>query len=265
MKLLFSICLLGVSLLSGQLIDRWHTYEEIQQQLELWDADFGSNSEPSPGYPGSGIIYHYEEIGRSTHDDLPFWGVRLSYNADVKEDEPRVLFLGQCHAEEIFGVETAMELIDMFLHPEEHIGSMYYQYMKAILQSAEVWVVPTYNPEGLRVVHGYEDAGAWIQDLAYRKNKRDVNANGVFDFVPGSGNDSDGVDLNRNYDFNWIFGDAAWELDPGGPNPSYFAHYDYYRGSAPFSEAETRSIRDFAKAQNFILSIAFHSSRSGNV
>ncbi len=265
MRIFLLICLLGFSVASAQLIDRWHTYDEIQQQLEDWDSEFGSNPEPSPGYPGSGIIYHYEEIGRSTQDNIPFWGVRLSYNADVKEDEPRILFLGQCHAEEIYGVETTMELINMFLHPEQHVGTMYYQYMRALLQSAEVWVVPTYNPEGLRVVHGYNDDGDWIQDVAYRKDKRDVNQNGVFDYVQGSGNDSDGVDLNRNYDFNWIFGDGLWEPDPGGGNPSYFAHYDYYRGSAPFSETETQAIRDFAEAQHFLLSIAFHSSRSGNV
>ena len=256
----FSLFFLILTFLHSQspLSERYHTYEEIQEQLEIWDEDFSDSVDI---YPGSGIIYHLEEIGFSTEDSLPFWGVRLSNDADTMEDEPGVLFLGQCHAEEIYGVEITMELIDWFLHPLEH--QTFSQNMMAILQSSEVWVIPTYNPEGLQVVHGYESNGNWLQDVTFRKNKRDVNQNGLFDFVEGVGNDSDGVDLNRNYDFNWIFGDDKWVEDIG--SGSYQAHYDYYRGEAPFSESETQAIRDFAIEKNFLLSIAYHSSRSGNV
>jgi len=248
----------GISNIIAQeeLHERYHTYEEIQAQLELWNEQFGNNAEPSPAYPGSGIIYKLEEIGISSTDGLPFWGVKLSYNADVKEDEARVLFLGQCHAEEIYGIEIAMEIIRMVLEPTPPITNLKY-----ILQNAEIWVVPTHNPEGLRVVHGYEEDGEWIQDVAYRKNRRDVDFNGIFNFVEGVGNDSDGVDLNRNYDFNWFRGDELWE---GDPSP-YQAHYDYYKGEYPFSELELQGIRDFVDDKHFLLSIAYHSSRSGNV
>ncbi len=126
-----------------------------------------------------------------------------------------------------------------------------------------MWVVPTYNPEGLTVVHGDSVDGNWLQDISYRKNKRDVNLNGIFDFdnTAEAGNDSDGVDLNRNYNFNWIFGDGAWVEDYG----NYQSHFDYYRGESQFSESETQAIRDFAIENKFLLSIAYHSSRSGNV
>ncbi len=260
---LFILLFLAIGLnQDNRLIDRWHTYEEIQAQLEEWDQQFGDNPNPSPGYPGSGIIYHLEEIGRSNDSDLPFWGVRLSYNADVKEDEPRTLFLGQCHAEEIYGVEISMQLIYMFLNPQQYIGT-YYSHMKTLLQTSEIWIIPTYNPEGLQVVHGFELDGNWLQDEAYRKNRTDINFNGLFDFSVGVGNDTDGVDLNRNYDFNWFLGEGLWQVDGGCG--SYYANYDYYRGPAPFSESEVGAIRDFATDQNFLLSIAYHSSRSGCV
>tara|TARA_B100000315_G_scaffold252376_1_gene289032 strand:- start:6402 stop:8729 length:2328 start_codon:yes stop_codon:yes gene_type:complete len=249
--------LIGQSPLS----DRYNTYDEINLQLSEWNLEFGNNENPSPYYSGSGIIYHLIELGTSTHDNLPFWGVRLSYNADEKEDEPRVLILGQCHAEEIYGIEISMELIDMFLHPMDYPA--YSQNMKYILQLSEVWIIPTYNPEGLKVVHGYESANGWIQDVSFRKNKRDTNLNNAFDFIAGVGSDSDGVDLNRNYDFNWIFGDDLWTEDNSGG--TYQAHFDYYKGESPFSESETQAIEDLAYEQNFLLSIAYHSSRSGNV
>ena len=245
---------------NSPLHERYHTYEEIQTQLEAWNTEFGTNQNPSGAYPESGIIYHLEGLGTSTEDGLPFWAVKLSYNANLDEDEPRFLFLGQCHAEEIYGVEITMELINKFLHPSPQY---HLQNMQAILQSSEVWVVPTYNPEGLTVVHGDSADGNWLQDISYRKNKRDVNLNGIFDFdnTAEAGNDSDGVDLNRNYNFNWIFGDGAWVEDYG----SYQSHFDYYRGESPFSENETQFIRDFALEKQFLLSIAYHSSRSGNV
>ena len=66
---------------------------------------------------------------------------------------------------------------------------------------------------------GYEtNDGIWKQEVSYRKNKTDVNQNAIFDFTtyyPNkiAGNDSDGVDLNRNYGLNWFLGDNKYELN----------------------------------------------------
>ena len=256
-----SLIFYAFSFSHGRLSERYHTYEEVRDSLFSWNEQFGQNQEPNELYPGSGIIYYLEEIGVSSHEGLPFWGVRLSFNADQKQDKPRILLLGQCHAEEILGVEITMEIISMFLHPEDH--QEWHYNMAALLYSSEIWILPTHNPEGLRVVHGYEEDGHWIQDESFRKNKTDVNLNGIFDYVVGVGNDSDGVDLNRNYDFNWIFGDGPYEYDNGVG--SYQSHYDYYKGHEPFSELELQAIRDFAFREDFLLSVSYHSSRSGSV
>ena len=248
------------------LSERYHTFYEVEQQLQDWDIEFGNNNNPWPAqYPGSGIIYELSQIGISSHDNLPIYAVKLSYNADQTQDEPRVLILGQCHAEEIYGVEIAMELIDWLLNPNAFYPVNYLD-RKMALENTELWVVPTHNPEGLLTVHGDTLNGDWVQDEWYRKNKTDINLNGIFDYVYGPGNDSDGVDLNRNYDFNWIFGDDKYELDYGcSENPSYISNFDYYRGEEPFSELEIQAIRDFAIEKQFLLSIAYHSSRSGCV
>ena len=55
----------------------------------------------------------------SSNEELPIYAVKLSINANEEEDEPKVLILGQCHAEEIYGVELSMALIRWFLYPEE--------------------------------------------------------------------------------------------------------------------------------------------------
>ena len=262
MKIIYFIAIALIFPLS----ERYHTFYEVQEQLLEWEEEFGDNLSPWPAqYPGSGIIYSLHIIGESNEDELPIYAVKLSFDANIDEDEPRVLILGQCHAEEIYGVEIAMELIDWLLHPNASYPVGYLD-RKLSIENTEIWVVPTHNPEGLLTVHGDVIGSEWIQDEWYRKNKSDINSNDVFDYVYGPGNDSDGVDLNRNYDFNWIFGDDEYELDYGcSSNPSYISNYDYYRGKYPFSESEIRAIRDFAIEKQFLLSIAYHSSRSGCV
>ena len=249
----------------NELSDRYHSYYEIEQKIIEWDEQFGNNVNPYEIYPGDeGIIFHHEIIGYSEVDNLPIWALKLSFNADVDEDEPRVLLLPHVHAEEIYGIEIIMEFIDRLLNPyPDHASSL--QLIYEIMSKTEIWIVPTYNPDGLRMVHGYDDGFGWIQDVYYRKNKKDINNNGIFDFVIGPGDDVDGVDLNRNYDLNWYFGDDVDVQDFGSCNPSYITNFDYYRGQEPFSESEVRAIRDFALENDFLLSVAYHSSRSGCV
>jgi len=229
---------LGVQLLPAQTLDpAYHTYMEINAYLDSLAQ-----------VPALQSILGVVQIGQSNTYNLPLKAVKISDNPTMDEDEPAVLFLGQCHAEEILGVEITLGLIDTLIHGFQSGNS----HIRNLVLNMEIWIVPTYNPEGLQVVHGYNDNGDWIQDVTYRKNRTDNNGNGIFDFMPGIGYDFDGVDLNRNYGFNWIHGDTLG-----------FGDYDYYRGSAPWSESETRAIRELAISQFFTFSVAYHSARTG--
>ena len=243
MKYILSIFLF-YPLFSQSLDGRYHTTEEIYSYLDSLDQ-----LEELEGW------FHLDTIGFSTQENIPILAVRISDNAHVKEDEPRVLFVGQVHAEEILGVEIVLELINDLLFPDASIHT----HMNILKQYLDIWIIPTANPEGLNVVH--EEL-----DLSYRKNKRDLSPdgpfpNGLFDYDPSIGNDIDGVDLNRNFGFNWAFGDTFLEPD----NSDYASHYDYYKGEEPFSEGEAIAIRDLALENDFVFSIVWHSSRSGNL
>ena len=243
MKSIVSYFLFTV-LVAQSLDDRYHSVEEIYGVLDSLDQ-----IEEISDY------FHLDTIGFSTQENIPILAVRISDNAHMKEDEPRVLFIGQVHAEEILGVEIVMDLIDDLLFPDPSILS----HMNILKQYLDIWLIPTANPEGLNVVH--EEL-----DFSYRKNKRDLSPEGpfpnnAFDYDPSIGNDIDGVDLNRNFSFNWAFGDTFLEPD----NSDYASHYDYYKGEEPFSESEARAIRDLALENDFVFSIVWHSSRSGNL
>ncbi|MBN1970539.1 MAG: T9SS type A sorting domain-containing protein [Candidatus Delongbacteria bacterium] len=232
MKLLIFLFL--ATLLYGQtpLPSYYHTQEEINSRF----------TELSNQYPD---IVKVMQIGTSSTENIPIYALKLSDNAQDNEPEPGVLFVGLCHAEEVLGVEAVMAMIEDII--EKRTINPYNTWLSEI----EIYFVPSINPEGHNVV----TSGV---DRCFRKNKRDNNNNGFFDYEVGPGNDIDGVDINRNYGFNWIHGDTLY--CPDGEE-----RYDYYRGSAPFSEGGTQAIRNLAAMKHFIFSINFHSSRTGNL
>ncbi|MBI90220.1 MAG: hypothetical protein CMG60_09050 [Candidatus Marinimicrobia bacterium] len=237
--------LIFISVLYSQELDeRYHSTEEIYFLL-----DSLNNLEDLNGW------YRLDTIGYSTLNNIPIIAVNISDNVNVKEDEPRVLFIGQVHAEEILGIEIVISLMEDLLFPDP----ANYTHMNILKENLDIWFIPTANPDGLNVVH----SGL---DVSFRKNKRDLSPDGpipnnIFDYDPSIGNDVDGVDLNRNFDFNWVFGDTFLEPD----NSGYASHYDYYKGEEPFSENEAIAIRDLALDHDFVFSIVWHSSRSGNL
>ena len=229
---------------SESLDDRYHSYGEIVSLI-----DSLSNIEEYQN------IMLVDTIGYSSLENIPIIAVKISDNVTVKEDEPRALFVGQVHAEEILGIEVVLSLMMDLLDPRPED----YSHMNILRSYLEIWLIPSANPDGLGVVHDG-------LDVTYRKNKTDfspegVTPNGVFDFEPSIGNDVDGVDLNRNFGFNWTFGDTFLVFD----ETDYGSHYDYYRGPSPFSESEAVAIRDLALEHDFVFSIVWHSSRSGRL
>tara|TARA_B100000965_G_scaffold98510_2_gene80575 strand:- start:171 stop:2522 length:2352 start_codon:yes stop_codon:yes gene_type:complete len=231
--------------INAQALDnRYHTFDEIENFLDSLTQVYGVDS---------GFKVHH--LGYSEQENLPIYGVKISDNVELKEDEPRVLFVGQLHAEEVLGVEAVLDLILLMLDPPPEEM----QHMNILKQNIETWIIPTLNPEGLNVVH----EGL---DVSFRKNKTDFSPvgpfpNNYFDYDSAIGEDIDGVDLNRNFDFNWVLGDTFMEPDPS----DYAAHYDYYRGPHPWSESEIRILRDLALENDYLFSIVLHSSRSGRL
>ena len=82
------LLIFGFLYAQSELSDRYTTYNEIQNQLNLWHSELSNNVDPY-NYPGEeGIIYHHEVIGYSDVDSLPIWAVKLSFNADQNLDKP---------------------------------------------------------------------------------------------------------------------------------------------------------------------------------
>ena len=82
---------------------RYHTLDEVAQELDSI-AQY---------YPE---IAHLDTITYSTTDSLPVFVIKISDNANIEEDEPAVLFVACHHAEEIFGVEICMYMVNDLVH-----------------------------------------------------------------------------------------------------------------------------------------------------
>jgi hypothetical protein len=194
---------------------RYHHYGQTVQELDSLVQQ----------YPA---ICRLDTIGYSTTNDSPLIAIKFSDHPDREEDEPRVLYNGVHHACELIGNEIC-------LYMAHDLANRYGSDSNVTrwIDSNQIYLVPVVNPDG----HEINMSG---RDTMWRKNLHDFNHNGIWD------PDTDGVDLNRNYDFIWTAGDG----NQGSR---------YYRGESAFSENETRAIRDLARREKFVFDICWHS------
>jgi len=170
-------------------------------------------------------IVQVSVIGR-TWEDHPIYAIKISDNVTEDEAEPEVLYMALHHGREHLTVEMALYILRLFTDNYGLSGTI-----TNLVDQRELWVLPNVNPDGGEFDIKFDYYHWW------RKNRRD-NGQGIF-----------GVDLNRNYGYHWGC--------CGGSSSSPWD--ETYRGPAPFSEPETRAVRDFVLAHpDIIASISFH-------
>jgi len=189
----------------------FHSYIELEKDL----LDLENN------FPDLAKVY---DIGDSL-ERRNIYALKISDNVLNDEDEAETLFLGCHHAREWISVEVPF-LFGKYLLENYHLDVS----IKNIVDQSEIWIVPLVNPDGLEYsIHFYR---------YWRKNMRD-NGDGTY-----------GVDLNRNYGYEW-------GLDNTGSSPNTGSNT--YRGTGPFSEPESQAIRDFFAQHHFLSLISYHS------
>jgi carboxypeptidase T len=213
----------GVAGEGGPPVD--YAYRNFTTVVEILD-------ETEDDHPDIVKVYDIGDSWEKTEGiaDRDILAVKISDNVETDEDEPEVLIMALHHAREWPTTEIALQLIENLTDP---YGSD--PRISWLVDNRETWIVPVVNPDGLEYAMMYDDM--------WRKNRRD------------NGDDTFGVDLNRNYD-----GSAnddplgAW----GGAGTSTDTYSDVYCGEYAFSEPETQAIRDLAQSHSFTVAIDFH-------
>ena len=220
---------LKTNLQAAKDIPGYRSYTQMLDELLQLQAQYPSLMQVSSLGESWGSIYAGQGIPYYQTFDHELWAVKVSANVQLQEDEPAFYFLGEHHAREPLSTEACMGIL---IHLLENYGSE--PVVTGILDTSEVWIVPLLNPDGHKLVIDQTDV--W-----WRKNIRDNNASQTY------GSNSDGVDLNRNYGYEWGYTSAS---DDNGS--------ETYHGPDPFSEPETQAFRDLLLSRRFLAGISYH-------
>lgn len=195
----------------------YYTYAELLDILDDMAAQ----------YPD--IISVKQSIGSiTTHEGRPIYWVKISDHHGVDEAEPEVFYNAVHHAREPAGL---MQLVHYMWYLLENYATD--PEVKYLVDNTEMYFIPCINPDGYVYNQTTNPNGGGF----WRKNRRE---HGGGDF---------GVDLNRNYGFQWGFDDTG-----SSPNPTS----NTYRGASAFSEPETQAVRDFCNQHNFLITLNYH-------
>ncbi|MCM1972781.1 M14 family metallopeptidase [Streptomyces sp. G1] len=232
--------------------------EKLQDQgVRLTEHELSAKSERRVEAAAEGVFRPYsgsgglkEEILRTGRDNpgltkvvsigktisgQDILAVKLTKNAQRVKDgsRPAVLYMSNQHAREWITPEMTRRLMHHYLDNYRTDKRI-----RKIVDRTELWFVLSANPDGYD--HTFGEDG----DRLWRKNLRDVNADGVI----GTG---DGVDLNRNFPYKWGYDDEG-----SSPHPAS----QTYRGASPGSEPETKAIDALQKRIGFAFGINYHSA-----
>lgn len=213
-------------------IEGYRTYDDIVAELE----------DIADEYPDIVRLYNigdswakiYTEAGNDYYSNYAhdIWALKLTTEPDSLRDRPSVYYMGAHHAREPLSAEVTMDFLHYLL---ERIGED--EEVDFLIDNTEIWFFPLVNPDGHKIVLNRVDV--W-----WRKNIRDNNNNGRFDTSNYYGRGADGVDLNRNYAFEWRFNSNNRLATYGGPHP--------------FSEPEVAVLKELMENHHFVAGISYH-------
>jgi carboxypeptidase T len=191
---------------------KYHNYDELVAALNQLHAQ----------YPDITELF---TLGTSA-EGRAIPGLRISGNLARADQLPGMFFVGGHHAREHLSVDTPLRLAHKLLISYASGDAT----TKALVDNRDLHVVPGLNVDGLE----HDVSGNRYK--MWRKN-RSRNHDGTY-----------GVDLNRNYGFQW---------GTGGSSKSTSS--DVYMGPAPFSEPESKAVKDYVENQhNLTILLSFH-------
>ncbi len=193
-------------------------YSEIIEQLDEMQRKFPD------------IISTMTQISNyRTERGNPIWMVKISDNPEVDESsEPKILHTALHHAREPMSVSQMIYFMWYMLEN-------YYKnpFIKALVDNNEIYFVPIVNPDGYLLNQQQFPNGGGL----HRKNRSKLNGQEV------------GVDLNRNYSYNWGFDNIGSSPSPGS---------ELYRGPSEASEPEVQAIQWLCRSVPFEIALNFH-------
>lgn len=139
----------------------WDTNPAVLRDFTNYAALTTQLEDIEDTYPDIAKLY---DLGQSVQGRT-IWGLKITDNPTIEEDEPEVRICGCHHGDELMSVELPL-LLAWYL--VDNYGSD--PYIEGLVDNRETWIIPMVNPDGREATTRY-------------------NANGI--------------DLNRDYGYMW--------------------------------------------------------------
>jgi carboxypeptidase T len=207
---------------SGSMGGYW-TLAEVKMKLDQLVADDAQNL----------VADKIDTLGTTLQGSRPIWGLRIAKAVAGPDTRPVVFYNALTHAREPEGMQALFYFIDDILSKYGSDPTATY-----LLENRVLYIVPVVNPDGYFRNQTTNPTGGGL----WRKNLRDNDASGTV-------TNQDGVDINRNYGFQW-------GIDNVGSSGSFSA--ETYRGPSAFSEAETNAQKNIVVALQPKTGLSFH-------
>lgn len=172
----------------------------------------------------------YDKVTPGGPEGYDIYALKLTNsNTNPVGGKPVLYMQGALHAREL----TTAELVTRFA---EQLVAGYGSDpdITWLLDYNEIHLVPIANPDGRKFAE---------QGFSWRKNTNPTSTNPP-DYPEPAPFPTYGVDLNRNYSFEWNnarLADGTFAPGASSGNPAAIS----YRGVAPFSEPESQALRDY--------------------
>ncbi len=232
----------------------YHSYAELTNLLD----------EMQQKYPN---IFSYESLGK-THQGRNIWFAKISDNVEINDGtEPDIMYSGGMHGNEKPGYQNVIESIISILenYTTPNVNESFTARIRNIVNNSELFFIPMINPDGC--------------EANKRKNSRENKC--IFGKTLFSG-----VDIYRNFDYLWDDADEhpfRYILIPRTLEDLKFVikqknfhileraiirypltdigsliNSGFYRGPYPFSEPESRAIRQVVENHSILIWLEYH-------
>lgn len=177
------------------------------------------------------IVQDYPQIARlesigTTTEGRNIWSLQISADLATASQKPGTFFVGGHHAREHLSVEIPLMLAQYLT--KEYAGGN--PRVRKLLETRDIRIVPALNADGLEFDISTGQYQYW------RKNRR------------ANGDRTYGVDLNRNYGYQWGTGGSSRRTND-----------ETYMGPSAFSEPETQAVKRFIESHpNLNVLLSFH-------
>jgi hypothetical protein len=184
----------------------------------------------------------------SSYEGRQIFALKISRNPPTDDPtKPDVLITGCHHAREWISVEPPMYFANRLVNQYSTDDEARY-----LVDHLQIWIVPVVNPDGLTYSQGSPNDQLDAVRL-WRKNRRPVNPQGCSSGI--------GMDLNRNYDYEWrLPGDLPCPSFSDDNGASDDPTDEVYRGPSAGSEPELKALQVLTNdpSRHFAARIDYH-------